>query len=200
MSGDIMVNITRAADLTVVGANGGGWVAPVGTAAPDSPLEQPDSPWKALGAISDDGLTYGFDEDSQEFTPWGLTSPFRTQITKSVRTFGLTVWETSRLAVQGLQFRLDDADLTPDVGGITKFAETASPAPDRRAFWFLVMDGDSARGFYVPQGEISDRSDVSYKQDEISGFEWTITTYPDEAGNTVYHVDKLPTTPAEPAS
>ncbi|MET7795640.1 phage tail protein [Streptomyces decoyicus] len=195
-----MVNITRAADLTVVGANGGGWVAPIGTAAPDSPLAQPDSPWKALGAISDDGLTYGFDEDSQEFTPWGLTSPFRTQITKSVRTFGLTVWETSRLAVQGLQFRLAEADLTPDVGGITKFAETASPAPDRRAFWFLVMDGDSARGFYVPQGEISDRSDVSYKQDEISGFEWTITTYPDEAGNTVYHVDKLPTTPAEPAS
>jgi hypothetical protein len=191
-----MVTITRAADLAVVGANGGGWVSPVGTAALSSPLSQPPAPWQPLGAISDDGLTYGFDEDSQEFTPWGLSSPFRTQITKSVRTFGLTVWETSRVAVQSLQYRLDAGDLEPDGEGLTKYAETASPVPDRRAFWFLVIDGGAYKGFYVPQGEINDRSDVSFKQDEVSGYEWTITTYPDEAGNTVYHVDKIPATPA----
>ncbi|MFF9631732.1 phage tail tube protein [Streptomyces fradiae] len=195
-----MVNITRAADLTMVGANGGAWVAPVGTPALASPLTQPTDPWKALGAISEDGLTNGWDEESQTFTPWGLTSPFRTQITQSVRTFGLTVWETSRLAVMSLQYRLDEAEFTPDGDGLTKFAETASPVPDRRSFWFLVVDGDNYRGFYVPQGEINDRGDVSYKQDEMSGFEWTITTYPDDAGNTVYHVDKIPVTPADPAS
>lgn len=195
-----MVNITRAADLTMVGANGGAWVAPVGTPALASPLTQPADPWKPLGAISEDGLTNGWDEESQTFTPWGLTSPFRTQITQSVRTFGLTVWETSRLAVMSLQYRLDEAEFTPDGDGLTKFAETASPTPDRRAFWFLVVDGDNYRGFYVPQGEINDRGDVSYKQDEMSGFEWTITTYPDAAGNTVYHVDKIPVTPADPAS
>jgi hypothetical protein len=191
-----MVNITRASELALVGANGAGWVAPVGTSAMDSPLDQPTAPWEPLGAISDDGLTYGFDEDSQEFTPWGLTSPFRTQITKSVRTFGLTVWETSRVAVQSLQYRLDAAELAPDGDGLTKYAETASPSPDRRAFWFLVIDGTSYKGFYVPQGEINDRSDVTFKQDEMSGYEWTITTYPDDAGNTVYHVDKIPVTPA----
>ncbi|MET8694684.1 phage tail protein [Streptomyces bauhiniae] len=196
MSGDIMVNITRAADLALVGATGGGWVAPVGSTAPSNPTSQPVAPWAPLGAISDDGLTYGFDEDSQEFTPWGLTSPFRTQITKSVRSFKLTVWETSRVAVQSLQYRLPEADLQPDEAGLTKYAETASPVPDRRAFWFLVIDGSNYRGFYVPQGEINDRSDVTFKQDEVSGYEWTITTYPDESGNTVYHVDKVPATPA----
>lgn len=191
-----MVNITRAADLTVIGANGGGWVAPTGSTAPSSPLVQPVAPWEPLGAISDDGLTYGFDEDSQEFTPWGLTSPFRTQITKSVRTFKCTLWETARVAVQSIMYRIDAADLAPDVGGLTSFAETASPTPDRRSWWFLVMDGDTARGFYVPQGEISDRSDVTFKQDEMSGYEITVTAYPDEAGNTVYHTDKVPATPA----
>ena len=195
-----MVNIVRAADLTMVGANGGAWVAPVGTPGLTSPLDQPTDPWAALGAISDDGLVNGWDEDSQEFTPWGLTSPFRTQITKSVRTFSATMWETSRLSVMSLHYRLAEADLAPDGEGITTFAETASPVPDRRAFWFLVMDGDNARGFYVPEGEISERSDVTYKQDEMSGFEWTITTYPDAAGNTVYHCDKIPITPADPAS
>jgi hypothetical protein len=192
-----MVNITRAADLTVIGANGGGWVAPVGTTAPTSPLTQPVSPWEPLGAISDDGLVYGFDEDSQEFTPWGLTSPFRTQITKSVRTFQLTLWETARVAVQSIMYRIPAADLAPGgTDNLTSFAETASPTPDRRGWWFAVFDGDTARGFYVPQGEISDRSDVTFKQDEMSGYEITVTAYPDAAGNTVYHTDKLPATPA----
>lgn len=195
-----MVNITRAADLTVIGANGGAWLAPVGTAAPTSPLEQPTTPWDALGAISDDGLVYGFDEDSQTFTPWGLTSPFRTTITSSVRTFQLTLWETARPAVQSLMFRLDAAALEPDEDGLTSFAESASPTPDRRAFWFLVMDGDTSRGFYVPQGEVSDRDDVTFKQDEMSGYNVTITAYPDDSGNTVYHTDKLPTPPTDPAS
>jgi len=191
-----MVNITRAADLTVVGANGGGWVSPVGSTAPDSPLTQPLTPWEPLGAISDDGLVYGFDEDSEEFTPWGLTSPFRTMITKSVRTFQVTLWETSRVAVQSVMYRIDAADLTPDGEGLTSFAETASPVPDRRAWWFLVMDGDTSKGFYVPQGEVSDRSDVTFKQDEMSGYEITVTAYPDAAGNTVYHTDSVPVTPA----
>ncbi|QCX81277.1 hypothetical protein C9F11_38470 [Streptomyces sp. YIM 121038] len=189
-----MVNITRAADLTVIGANGAGWVADTGTAAPAAPLTQPMPPWEPLGAISDDGLTYGFDEDSQEFTPWGLTSPFRTQITKSVRTFKATLWETARVSVQSVMYRIPAAELEP-VSGVTSFAETASPVPDRRAWWFLVLDGDTARGFYVPQGEVSDRSDVTFKQDEMSGYELTITAYPDAAGNTVYHSDKLPATP-----
>ena len=194
-----MVNITRAADLTVIGANGAGWVGDTGTAAPTSPLLQPDNPWEPLGAISDDGLTYGFDEDSQEFTPWGLTSPFRTQITKSVRTFKVTLWETARVAVQSIMYRIPAVDLAP-VGGLTSFAETASPVPDRRSWWFLVVDGDSYRGFYVPQGEVSDRSDVSFKQDEMSGYEITVTAYPDDAGNTVYHSDVVPETPTYPGS
>lgn len=189
-----MVNITRAADLTIIGANGGGWVADTGTTAPASPLTQPAVPWEPLGAISDDGLVYGFDEDSQEFTPWGLTSPFRTQITKSIRTFKITLWETARVAVQSVMYRIPAADLAP-VSGLTTFAETASPVPDRRSWWFAVIDGDSARGFYIPQGEVSDRSDVTFKQDAMSGYEITITAYPDEAGNTVYHADSVPATP-----
>jgi hypothetical protein len=190
-----MVHIDRAADLTEVGANGAGWVAPLGASAPTTPLTQPAGLWLPIGATSDDGLVQGFDEDSQTFTPWGLTSPFRTQITKSLRTFKVTAWETARQVVQSLQYRIPVADLDP-VAGLTTFAETASPQPDRRAWWFLVLDGDIARGFFCPEAEITDRSDVTHKQDSMAGFEWTITAYPDEAGNTVYHSDMVPETPA----
>ncbi|MEH0417792.1 phage tail tube protein [Streptomyces sp. B21-083] len=190
-----MVNITRAADLLEVGANGAGWEAPLGTTSPGDPAVQPLSPWLPLGAVSEDGLTQGFSEDSQSFTPWGFTSPIRTTITSSLRTFKLTVWETGRTTVQSLQYRIPVVDLAP-VSGLTTFAETASPTPDRRSFWFAVFDGDFQRGFFVPEGEITERSDVAHKQDSVAGYEWTITAYPDESGNTVYHADRVPATDA----
>ncbi|MEV4739792.1 phage tail protein [Streptomyces sp. NPDC049555] len=202
-----MIQISRAADLAMVGANGGAWVAPVNTPGPIA-LGTPPAPWTGLGAISDDGLKYGFDEDHKEFTPWGVTSAFRTQITKSVRTFGITMWETNSPIVKSLMFRIPVNDLAPGADGITRFAETASPAPDRRAWYFLVADGDTMEGFYVPSGEITDRSDVTYKSEDMAGYDVKITAYPDGHNNTVYHtfsvkvpaVDPAPPTPPAPKS
>lgn len=181
-----MPNILRAADLALVGSNGGGWVAPLGTAQPTDPSAAPTGAWLALGAISEDGLTNGVDENSEQFTPWGLSSPFRTVVTSSIRTFAATFWETNRPIVKSLQYRIDVADLTP-ASGVTTFAESAITAPDRRAFLFDVYDGDVWERFFVPQGEITERSDVTYQQGEMTGYEWTISTYPDDVGNLVYH-------------
>lgn len=185
-----MPTITRAADLAVVGANGGAWTVDLGATTPATPTDFSDltSPWLPCGAISEDGLTYGFDEDSESFTPWGLAAPFRTVVTRSVRTFGLTLWETNRRIVRSVMFRLATASLAPSASGIHTFAETASPVPDRRAWAFDVYDGSTMERFFVPQGEITDRSDVTFQQSEMSGYEIEVTAYPDESGNTVYHV------------
>ncbi len=190
-----MLQITRSADLTMVGATGGAWVAPVGTPSPER-LGTPPSPWTGLGAISDDGLKFGIDEDHKDFSPWGVTSAFRTQITKSVRTFGLTLWETNNPVVKSLVFRVPVADLTPDKDGVSRFAESATPKPDRRSFYFLTVDGDTMEGFYVPAGEVTDRSDVTYKSEELAGYDVTITAYPDAANVTVYHAFTAPLPPA----
>jgi hypothetical protein len=186
-----MTTIERSADLAVVGANGGAWAVDLGVTTPTMPttMDAPSTPWFAIGAISDDGLTYGFDEDSQEFTPWGLSTPFRTEVTKSIRTFGLTAWETNRRIVKSLQYRLPVASFDPDVvGGLYSFAENASPQPDRRGFIFDVYDGTRMERFFVPSGEVTDRSDVKFASKEMSGYQWTITAYPDAAGNSVYHL------------
>lgn len=195
-----MVHITRAADLLEVGANGGAWVADLGTASPGDPDVQPPAPWLQIGAISEEGLTQGFEEESQSFTPWGYTSPIRTNITSSLRTFQVTAWETGRVIVQSLQYRIPVPDLQPSGEGLTEFAETASPSPDRRTFWFLVIDGQFRRGFYCPAAEITARTEVAHRGDQVAGYQWTITAYPDEAGNTVYHSARVPATPVESGS
>lgn len=188
-----MAVFERSADLAVVGANGGGFVTDFGInnlAVPEG-LLTPTSEFKALGAISNDGLTYGFDEDQEQFTPWGLTAPFRTETTSSVRTFGCVLWETNRPSVKSVFYRLPFADATPDADGLYSFAETASPSPDRRAWIFDVVDGQTMERFYVPEGEISDRSDVTFQNSEMAGYEITVTAYPDGDGNTVYHIGRV---------
>lgn len=186
-----MVNIIRAADLAVVGSNGGAWCAPLGTAQPTDPEAAPTGAWLAIGAISEDGLTNGVDEDSEQFTPWGLSSPFRTVVTSSIRTFSFTAWETNRPIVRALHNRLDVAELVP-VAGVTTFAESASQAPDRRSWLFDVYDGATWERFFVPEGEITERSDVTFAQGEMAGYEWTISTYPDASNNLVYHSYSAP--------
>lgn len=186
------ITVPRHSDQVIVGIDGGGWTAPVGTAKPTSPLDTPESPWRAMGRITEDGLVYGFSEEKQDFKSWGQTAPFRTVITQSVRTFKIIAQETGNPVVKSLMFRVAEGTLTPDVDGITEFAETANPSPDRRAFWFVVLDGSTFQGFYVPEGEVSERSDVNYKSDSVAAYELTMTAYPDEAGNTVYHSYKVP--------
>ncbi|MFC9941264.1 phage tail tube protein [Nocardiopsis alba] len=183
-----MVQIERSADLTLVGANGGGWVAPVRTAQPTALLDNPAAPWAPLGAINGDGLTVGFEEDSEEFIPWGYTTAFRKITTSSSRTFSATLWETLRPAVLSLMYRVPAADLTPDQAtGEVSFAETASPQPDRRAFLWDVYDGPHIHRYYIPEGEVTDRGDVTHATTEMRGFELTFSAYPDAAGNTIYH-------------
>ncbi len=178
-------------DLSVIGANGGGFVTDINTAIPTAPTSYDavlNAAFVPLGAISEDGLGYGFDEDSQSFTRWGSLTPYRTQITRSQRTFKAVLWETNRAIAKSVMYRVPVADVTPDVAGDYSFEETAQPTPDRRSWVFDVVDGLTMERFFVPVGEVSDREDIEFAPAKIAGYGLTITAYADAAGVTVYHL------------
>jgi hypothetical protein len=186
-----MAVITRNVDLSVVGANGGGWVTDLNAATPTAPTThnaEPAAGFLPLGAVSEEGLGYGFDEDSQSFVAWGQLTPYRTQITRSLRTFTVQLWETNRAICKSVMYRVPVADVTPNVTGDFTFEETASPAPDRRAWIFDVVDGLTLERFYVPVGEVTDRDDVAFRPDEMAAYSLTVTAYADSSGVTVYHL------------
>lgn len=187
-----MAVIQRSVDLSVVGANGGGWCTDLGAAIPTAPTSHDsalDAAFHPLGAISEDGLAYGFDEDSEQYFAWGQLTPYRAQITRSQRTFEFTAWETNRPIVKSAMFRVPLADVAIDaVDGTFAFQESSTPTPDRRSWVFDVVDGLTLERFFVPVGEVTDRDDVSFQSNEIAGYQMTVTAYADGNGVTVYHL------------
>ena len=158
------------------------------TPAAPTDFSTPSAPWLPVGAISDSGIKIGFSEENTQFMPWGELTPFRTEITKSVRTFDLTLWETNRALCKSLWYRQPLANFAPNGQGITSFAESASPPPDRRSWIVDVYDGDTMERYFAPVAEVTDRTDITVKQSEMMGYEVKITAYPDASGNTLYHL------------
>lgn len=183
-----MTDIVREKGFSMVGANGGGWVAAENATPPDG-IDAPSSvTFTPIGAVSDDGYVYGVAESSTSWTPFGQTSPWRTEVTSSVRTMQFTCWEVHRPIVIALWSRVTDlTDLEEDGDNLVKYAETASPSPDPRGFLFDMLDGATVHRYWIPSGEVTDRGNVTNKQTEQSGFQFTMTAYPDAENNTVYH-------------
>lgn len=169
-------------DLALVGATGVAYTSAVGTTGPTdfSAL----SSWDDLGYISDDGLVAGVSDDRKEWTPWGSLQPIRSQITKSTKTFKIVCWETNE-TVLGLYYRQEAADVAPGAGNIISFEDNDRPTPDRRAFVFDIIDGNNDFRFHLPEAEVTERGGVTYKTDELIGYEMTITAYPDINGLSV---------------
>jgi len=191
------IPVDRDVDLMLVAGNGVGWTTDKGVAAPAAPSDPgavPASIWIPMGAVTEDGLTQAFDEDRTEVRVWGVLASFRTIVTSATRTFTLTLRETERDIAISLMHKVPIADLARS-GDVRSYADAAAPSPDRRAFLFKAIDGEVVKQFYIPVGEVTDRGDVQYQPSDSAMYQLTISTYPDNAGNTVYITDNAPVTP-----
>jgi hypothetical protein len=68
---------------------------------------------------------------------------------------------------------------------VVTFSELGKPARMQRGFGFDVIDGDYQRRIYLPLAEVTERGDITYKSDELIGYEMTVTAYPGSDGVSV---------------
>lgn len=191
--------VDRDVDLLLVGIDGAAWTTDFGLAAPAAPTTPATTPantWEPCGAVSEDGLTAGFAEEQQDIRVWGVLAAFRTITTSSIRTFQLTFVETQRDIVASIWYRKAIADLAR-VSNVRTIADSSTPTPDRRAWLFRSIDGNTVMQYYVPVGEVTNRADVTHNSTNAAAYQVTITAYPDELGNTVYVSDNAPETPEQ---
>ena len=56
----------------------------------------------------------------------------------------------------------------------------------------MILRGNIAKRVVIPRGKVSEMGDVVYKDNEVIGYELTITCLPDSDGNTHYEYLKSP--------
>ncbi|AXH49656.1 hypothetical protein [Gordonia alkanivorans] len=143
--------------------------------------------WTNLGYISDDGVTEGRDEDNQEFVPWQENSAIRYEITKSVVTFEFTLWQ-STLATAGFYYGVSADDMLVNADGSVFFDESGKPDVTQHKLVLTVVDGSRARRTCLAAAQVTERGEVTYKSDEMIGYNVTVTGFPGEDapdGNTL---------------
>lgn len=183
--------MARNKDLTFVGADGRAYAAQIGSTAPsgDPTNTTLDAAFKDMGWCHQDGLEAAVDEDRQEFPAWGSLGPIDTQVTKRTRTFVVAPLEANP-TVLGLYDGV--ADPTPDATGLMDYAITDSPDQDLRAWVFDSFRGGRWIRYYVAQGEITGRENLTHKADEMAAYKFTVTAYPGSDGVSVHKWIKMP--------
>lgn len=169
--------MANVADNVRVGITGGMYVGPVKTTLPASASASIDPKFKDLGYISADGVTQTIDSDTSDIKAWQNGDVVRTIQTSHKVSFKMTLIETNEEVL-----KLYYADSTATA---TAVKMTGAQAPHFSGV-FDVLDGNKVIRVAIPDGQVTERGDVVYKNDEAIGYEVTITCYPDANGVKAY--------------
>ncbi|MFJ2906866.1 hypothetical protein [Streptomyces sp. NPDC087212] len=182
------------ANAVRVALSGAAYVGPPDTKSPtDSTSSWPDAVTD-IGWISDDGITESNSADTTEIKGWQGGQTVRKVISSSEITFQFTAIETSKTVLE-LYHKGSKIVTTSGASVLT----IKAPGPDRRFFGFDVIDGNSHVRIVIPDGEVSETGDITYKGDEAISYALTITAYPGPDGTVAYKYSNDPAWASPPA-
>lgn len=159
------------------------YIAPLGTDLPTDAQSTLGTEFKALGYISDDGLTNSLSTDSDDIKAWGGDTVLKL-ITGTTDEFKATFIES--LNVEVLKMVYGTANVTGDLASGIEVKANGNEKPSTAWVIETIGRGGVAHRIVVPNGKAIVDGDITYKDDEARGFETTISALPDENGNTHY--------------
>lgn len=152
------------------------YTAAKGTTAPTDPTTAFGVGWVDLGYVNEDGVTESNSDDWNEVKAWQNRTIVRRLLSSSEETFKFMLLETTAAA---LTLYHAGSAIT---GSGPWTMEVVQPTENRKAFGIDVIDGSIHTRILVPDGQVTDRGDIVYKNGDAYGYEMTITAYPDSAG------------------
>lgn len=161
--------------------------APIGTALPTDTSTALNAAFKQLGYVSDDGLTNSNSAEYEDIKAWGGDIVLSTQTEKADK-FQFTLLEV--LNVDVLAAVYNTANVTGTLAnGITV---NANSTETEEAEWVIemVLRNGALKRIVIPRAKITELGDITYTDDEATGYDVTITAYPDATGNTHYEYIK----------
>lgn len=155
-----------------VGITGEVYVAPTGSTAPTNTATALDAAFVGLGYVGEDGVAIAPNDTTEAIVAWQNAARVRTVFTESFWTFKFKLIETKGKTV-GLYFRNSSG---PSVVSASEWSMLPDATnPDLRAFVIEVVDGSKTYRYYIPSGEITERSEITVANGEAIGYEVTLT-------------------------
>jgi hypothetical protein len=159
--------------------------APTGTALPTDEATALNVAFKDSGYISDGGLKIGSNQNSTEITDWSgnlvrtIMAGYGNQLT----------WEHLEWNEFSLKNFLGDANVTvtASVGQPTKItAKFNGDEMPVKEWVFNIKDGVRKIRVVVPNGQVSERGEISFLKTDAVKLPITLKTFPDASGNHIY--------------
>lgn len=156
--------------------------APLGTVPPTDAKTELDASFKELGYASEDGLTNANSRTTSDVKAWG-GSVVASPMTEHKDTLKLKLIEA--LNVEALKATFGDENVSGTLeSGVAVKCNSREMPP---AVWVVDMIlGDCLHRHVIPNGQITEVGEITYKDDTPVGYDITITAYPDAVGNTHY--------------
>lgn len=142
--------------------------------APTTATSVLDTDLQEMGYISEDGITESYNDSTSEIKAWQGGAIVREVISGSKATFEFEMIENKRETAE-----LYHKGSVVESDGATGWKmDIMTPAADPRSFNFDVLDGSDHIRIFVELGEVTERSDITYKSDDKIGYHVKVTAYP----------------------
>jgi hypothetical protein len=167
--------VAQTADNVRVAVTGAVYYGPAGTALPTNATTSLNAAFEELGYVDDNGLTQTIDESTTRIQAWQNGDTVRTVQDSHALTYQFACLETNDQVL--------DAYYGNYVNGTV---EVRADAETRGEWVFHIIDGGDLIRIVVPDGQVTDRGDISYVNGDAIKYPLTIECYPDADGVKAY--------------
>lgn len=159
-------------------ATGGVLVADKGTALPTDATTALLAGFRALGYVSEDGLTQAIDRSTDKIRAWGGDTVKVVQSEFAV-TYSFTLLQSADEDVLKTVYGADNVTVTDGDIAIKINGETLP----KQVFAFEMKDGDNKVRIVVPDGQVTEVGEVTFVDEGVISYECTVEAFKDSATN-----------------
>lgn len=163
--------------------------APLGTTLPTDASSALDAAFKDMGFISEDGVVNSNSPESENIKDWGGRTVLVVSTDKPDN-FQLTFIESTNANVLETVYGAGNVTVDAQNNTITVRANADELSEFAYVIDMALRNGGLLR-IVIPDGQLSEVGDITYKSDEAIGYETTLSALPDESGNNHYEYIKL---------